>query len=326
MKNNYLIVAVFIMLAIFGIVVVNQNNPKTDIVKKVAFISLSEVDNETFKGFKNEMVKLGWKDNVNIKYIVPGPAKEIKNLNAIVSSVVRQNPDMILVSSTPATQAVKKAVKGSSIPVLFCPVNDPVSSNIVKNQSKPEGMITGVRLPSGDTKRFEWLMKIKPSVKTVLIPYTPNDDSSFASRDEIKYTASLLNVSIIQKPLAVNESIENFLETIPSGVDALFLPRDSKIESKILEFSHYAVINKLPLCVPSYQQVEKGALFAFGFIHENLGKEAAGYADKILKGVNPQDLPVKVGNAHLVLNQKIANKIGVEFSTEVLGSAKILLK
>ncbi|MEA3315029.1 MAG: ABC transporter substrate-binding protein [Campylobacterota bacterium] len=309
---------------IYNIIVIEDNQIK----KSVAFITLSEVDNETFKGFKNGMETLGWREGSNIEYIVPKVAHTIDKLDSIVEEVLYKEPDLIFVSSTPATQAVKKALNGKkNIPVVFCPVNNPMSAGILKNMISPEGVFTGIRPPASDMKRFEWLMTLLPNTKNIIIPFTPQDDSSLSSRKDIIKASKEYDVNITQIAWGDDLTIKQFLDSINNmKIDSILLPRDSKVEVEIEEFSKFTIKNRLSLCVPSYQQVQKGALFAFGFIHFELGYEASQYAHKILKGVSVSDLPVKFGDAHLVLNKRVADKIGVEFSENTETYAKKIFK
>jgi putative tryptophan/tyrosine transport system substrate-binding protein len=318
MKRCFLVLVVFSMVLFFT--GCGEDNNK---IKTVAFISLSNVDNNTFNGFKSKMKEMGWNENENIKYVVAGAALNVKNLPNKVSSIIKQKPDMILVSSTPATQEVKK--QNIDIPVVFCPVNDPVGAKIVQNTNKPEGMITGVRLPVGDHKRTEWLYQIVPNIKNVLVPYTLKYQSSIKSLKDMEEIAKELGFSIISKPFDNVSGIDQFLKSLPKNIDAIMLPRDSIIESHIDKFVAYTLKRKIPLSAPSYQQVEKGALYTYGFIHTELGKDAAGIADKILKGVKVTDLPVKFGNAYLVLNKTTAKKIGIILNDDMLSKAKLVL-
>jgi len=295
-------------------------------IKTIAFISLSQVDDNTFNGFKVQMQNLGWEENTNIQYITPGAAQSVTKIPNIVKTVIAKKPDLILVSSTPAAQEVKKQIVHTNIPVVFCPVSDPVNSNIVTNTQKPEGNITGVRLPLGDIKRTEWLYKLVPTIKTIFVPYTPNDNASVLTIKDIKTVAKQLNIKVITKPLLNKSEIDTFINSIPSNIDAIILPRDSLVESQIEKFAQYAITHKLPLSVPSYQQVQKGALFTFGFIHKELGKDAAKMADKILKGVKVTDLPIKFGNVYLVINESTANKIGLKLTDDVKRNAKLIIK
>jgi putative ABC transport system substrate-binding protein len=325
MKRNLLFVTLVISIVTFYLLDRYTSSLKPTI-PTVAFLSLTDVDLQTFNGFKVEMKQYGWDENSNIKYIVSEPAGKVENLKSVVDSIIKQKPTLILVSSTPATQEVKKATMYNNIPVVFCPVNDPITSNIVANLKAPEKNITGVRLPSGDVKRFEWLHLIAPSAKNILMPFTYKDSGSILARKEVVDFAQSIGVTIIEKELEKESNITTYLEQLPQNIDAIFLPRDSAVETKIDDFVLYTHNHKLPLCVPSYQQVSKGGLFTYGFIHTELGKDAAKMVDRILKGVQPTDIPIKTGNSYLVINEKVANDIGLSFPNQAIQNAFMIIK
>jgi putative ABC transport system substrate-binding protein len=54
-----------------------------------------------------------------------------------------------------------------------------------------------------------------------------------------------------------------------------------------------ATYRRLPLVVHTKSWVEKGGLFSYGHDPLSVGRDAARYVDKILKGTKPADLPVE---------------------------------
>jgi putative ABC transport system substrate-binding protein len=92
-------------------------------------------------------------------------------------------------------------------------------------------------------------------------------------------------------------------------VDAIFLPRDSQIESCIAEFVTVAEARRLPIAAPSLLQVKAGALFSYGFVHQDIGRQAAHLADQILRGVAAGDLPVEMAESSLAINLAAARKL-----------------
>lgn len=308
---------------VFGFWFEKDENKKEAVV---GVVSLSKVDRSTLKGFKEKMSRLGWKEYDNITYIDYGPAGKIQKLDTKIKPLIKHNVDLIFVSSTPGTLAVKKFTQNKQIPVIFAPVNDPVASGIVKSLRNHGGHITGIKLPAGDAQRFKWLKKLNPTVKNVLVPYTPGDKSSEVSRKEAKKSAKAIGLNIIERPILKDEDTPSTLKSLPNDVDAIFLPRDSTIESKIDDYVKYANSRKIVLSAPSYQQVQKGALFAWGFMHSEIGKQAARMANLILNNVKPSDIPVEVARNYLVINMKTAKEIGLVIPQSIIRKTHLIVK
>jgi len=209
---------------------------------------------------------------------------------------------------------------------VFAPVNDPVSAGIVADLRHPGGHITGIRLPTGDDLRLKWLAEVAPKVKKVFVPYTPGDMSAQTTLEKISAAAPMFGIELVSRPVEGKAGVEAALAALPSSVDAIFLPRDSSIESHIETFVAFANARRVPLCAPSYQQVGKGALMSYGFVHDDIGRQAAHLAQQIFKGVNPADLPVDMAESILSLNMAAAQRIGLEIPEEVLRQAERIVR
>jgi ABC-type uncharacterized transport system substrate-binding protein len=110
--------------------------------------------------FLQRLRELGWTEgkNVNFEYRWSGGAAT--PLPTLAQDLVSTNPDVIVVASTPGSQAVHKAT--SQIPVVFMGVSDPVASGIVASLARPGGNITSVSnfLPATAGKLLELLTRI----------------------------------------------------------------------------------------------------------------------------------------------------------------------
>ena len=113
--------------------------------------------------FVNGLRDLGWADGANVRIDFRWADGISSRFSMLAAELVSSNPDLIVVTSTPGTQAVQSATR--SIPVVFMGVSDPVTSAIVASLSRPGGNVTGVSnfLPAISGKLIELLRTIAPS-------------------------------------------------------------------------------------------------------------------------------------------------------------------
>ena len=79
------------------------------------------------------------------------------------------------------------------------------------------------------------------------------------------------------------------------------------------EIAELAMSRHLPTVHQLREFVEAGGLMAYGPSVFALGERAAWYADRILKGTRPADLPVEQPvKFELVVNLKTARTLGIE--------------
>jgi putative ABC transport system substrate-binding protein len=84
----------------------------------------------------------------------------------------------------------------------------------------------------------------------------------------------------------------------------------------------YAEAHRLPAIYQIREFVEAGGLISYGLNYCDHYRRAAYYADKILKGVTPADLPVELQTKfELVVNRKTAKAMGVRVPAPLLATA-----
>jgi putative tryptophan/tyrosine transport system substrate-binding protein len=80
---------------------------------------------------------------------------------------------------------------------------------------------------------------------------------------------------------------------------------------------------RVPTIYPSAEFVTAGGLLSYGVDTADLFRRAASYADRILKGANPGDLPVQQPiKFELVINKKIATALGLSVPSTLLVAAE----
>ena len=320
---SWAVVGTAVLLALLWLLIPRPE--PIDAPRRIALIQLTDVDLNTVAGFRVGLAAQGYAEGRDLVFLSEGPAGDIERLDAIIGRLLAQHPDLILVSSTPATQAVKRLTEGSGIPVVFAPVNDPLDAGIVSDLKRPGGSITGVRLPLGDDLRMPWLLRIAPGIRRVYLPYTRGDRSAEASLEKAREAAQGLGLALVAQAFDDYDDLDAVLASLPAEVDALFIPRDSRAEARIERFVAFARVRRLPLSVPSRMQVQAGALFSYGFVHEEIGRQAARLAGQVLRGIPVGDLPVEMAENSLTLNLGAARAIGLDIPESLLAQADLIL-
>jgi putative tryptophan/tyrosine transport system substrate-binding protein len=107
-------------------------------------VGLPEGDPEGEKwvqAFLRGMSQLGWRLGTNFQLDVRWVATDFDRTQAIAKELVQSQPDLIQVTSTPATTAIMGETQ--TIPVVFASVSDPIGAGFIQTLTRPGGNATG---------------------------------------------------------------------------------------------------------------------------------------------------------------------------------------
>lgn len=292
----------------------------------IAAVIYGKNNTATWEGFKEAMKEKGYIEGQNVNYLFDDINHSLEKLDANIARMISSKPDLIFAATTPVAIAVTKATTLNRIPVVFGPVNDPMSVGIVKEQRHPGENVTGVMLTDSTAKELEWALKIAPRIKRILLPYNPNDKSSVKSMQKASDAAKMFKLTLDAREIQNHKEIDNLLANFPDGIDAIFLPRDGMVMSRVEDFAKVANPKKIILTGTRVEMAERGALFGFGFNGYMIGKQMARLADQILQGRKPGELPVETAENYLSINLKTANILGITISEHILRQAHTIIR
>lgn len=289
----------------------------------IGVLLFTDTNLTTLEGFRQGLAELGLRDGDNVRYVFPGPALTQQELEGQAEALMARRPDLIFASPTPAALAAKTATAdaGAAIPIVFAPVNDPVASGVVRDPLRPEANITGVRLAQSDDKRLQCLLDVAPHARRVLVPYNPEDPSAKATLAVIMNTREQLGVEIVAQPFRATDRVDA-PDFLPPGVQAVFLPRDGLVLSRIDDFIALCIARRIPLSTPRKDQVQRGALTGYGLVGHEIGRQAARMAHLLLSGAPVSSIPVETARDYLFINLDTARRMGLSIPEAVLRRAQ----
>jgi putative tryptophan/tyrosine transport system substrate-binding protein len=278
------------------------------------------VDSALLDGLRNR----GWIDGQNL-IIEYRFAQSQDHLPALAAELVALSPDLLISFSPQVALALKTAT--ATIPIVFVAVAYPVEIGLVQSLSRPGGNITGFAsfVPGGFTgKEIQILKEIVPAAsKIAVLANSGNPIHRLVAAEELPRAAQQLGVALpIVEATTAEELDIAFASAATQHADAIIVLGDPLTFRYAPQVTALAAKHRLPASYVSRYFVTNGGLISHGPNFSDLAFRAGGYADKILKGAKPSDLPVEQPTKfQLVINMKTAKTLGLTVPAAVIARA-----
>jgi putative tryptophan/tyrosine transport system substrate-binding protein len=240
--------------------------------------------------------------------------------------LLQQAPDLILANGTPAALTMRQA--SSTVPVIFIAGSDPVVDGLVPSLAHPVGNLTGFYVfePSFGAKLLELLKEIAPQVARVAI--LSNPDANPASWTATAAAAApKFGVEVVSAPLGDAKEIEVAMAQWgrESNVGLIVVPDPATNAHRKL-INQLATHCRLPVIHALRAAAVEGGLISYGVDLPNVFRQTAVYADRILKGAKPADLPISLPTKfELVINLATAKTLGIDVPMSLMVRADEML-
>jgi putative ABC transport system substrate-binding protein len=172
--------------------------------------------------FQQGMRELGYVEGRNLVFEPRFADGRFERLPMLAQELVRLDPDVIFVSTTPGSLAAKAAT--ATVPIVFVAVADPVGAGSYRTW--PGGNVTGITHIVAELtgKRLELLKEIVPSASRIAVLVNPGDPNATVQMQNAEAAARTLGVQL-QPVLPVRGAgdLERAFETISRSGSAAAL-------------------------------------------------------------------------------------------------------
>ena len=249
-----------------------------------------------------------------------GQAERFKEFAA---EMVRLNVDIIIVVTTPAALAVKKAT--TTIPIVHPNAIDPLNTGLIASLAHPGGNLTGGAQLTAEVsaKRLEILKRVVPRLSRVAALWNPANPALVLSWKETQGAARALGITLqsheVQGPKDFAAAFAAIVEERP---DALLVLQDAVTMQQRKEIISFAIEKRLPSIFQERGWAVAGGLMSYGENLPSMYRRAAYFVDRIFKGAKPADLPVEQATKFdMVINLRTAKAIGFTIPDSILALA-----
>jgi putative ABC transport system substrate-binding protein len=269
--------------------------------------------------FAHRLRELGWIENRTVAIEYRWGEGRDERFAEIAAEFIRIKVDVIVTVATPPTIAAKQAT--SVIPIIFAIAGDPVATGLVASLAQPGGNVTGLSAQASDTasKRLELLREVVPDLRRLAVLANVASPQALVETREVQAAAGKLGLAVILSEIRRAEDIAPAFDALKGRADGLYVCADPLMNTNRTRINIFAVGARLPTMHSFREYVEAGGLMSYGANVPDLSRRAADFADKILRGAKPADLPVEQPTKFdLILNLTIAKVLGLTISDSFL--------
>jgi putative tryptophan/tyrosine transport system substrate-binding protein len=270
--------------------------------------------------FRAGLQSLGWTEDRNIRIDVRwGALDDAEGRQRSAKELVALQPDLIVTQNTPPTAAMLQQT--STIPVIFVIVADPVGSGFVKSLAHPGGNATGFTImePTIVSKWLELLKEIAPNVTHAALLFNPAT-TPYADIyvSPFKTAAPSFGLEATTAIVHDKEELEKVIAAQARQPNSgLIVMPDGFLNVHRADLVSLTAQYRIPTVYPWRFFPEQGGLMSYGSEMRDEFRLAAAYADRLLKGERPIDLPVQAPTKYdLVINLTAAKALGLNVTQQ----------
>ena len=233
---------------------------------------------------------------LNVKFQYQNANGVEADQNTMAKSLVAKSA-LTLGIGTGASLSLQAAAlnSGSTKPILFTAVTDPVDAGLVASNDAPGGHITGASDMNPVAAQIDLIKECLPSAQKIGIFYTQSETNSKVQADMAAAEATRQGLAVEIMTCTDSSDIAANINTLcgSKNIDALYIPTDNNVAAHMQPVKN-AVENYHILTVCGEESLmARGGHITLSISYKELGRRTGEMAVKILRdGADPATMPV----------------------------------
>ena len=299
-------------------------------VRRIAWLGLGRADAQSpyVESLRAGLRDLGWTEGRNLKLSLYW-ATGRDDMEATARELLAADPEVVV---TQELMVYALRLTKTEKPVVFGFSGDPVDAKLVQSWARPGGNFTGMSYLAIELvgKRIELLKEWLPQIRRIAILARPQHPGEHIERQASEAAGRKLGIEISYFPYQApslpardfSELEQSFGAIVRDGCDALVVFPDSAMYEICDRIAKLSADAKLPSVSGWAPFAHSGLLMTYGPNVRELYRSLGRYADRILRGAKPADLPVELPTQlHFAINLKTAKALGLNVPPTLLSRA-----
>lgn len=286
-----------------------QRQHRTPVVGILTMMHHPALD-QIYRGFVAGLGEAGYHNGKNIKIEYQNANGDQANLKTMADKLVNDHAKVVLGITTPAAQSLANTSK--STPIVMGGIGNPVGARLVKSLRQPGGNVTGVQSDNPVGQQLKLAKHFLPHAKALGLIYTSSDPSAEYQAKMMIADAKRMHINLKVYTIASANDLNQVSQQMLTQVDGVMVPCDNLIAGAMKTLVKNADAAHKPVFPGADTMVKDGGVASISLDQYGMGKAAAKMTVQILKGKQPQDMPVNdYQHGKPILNLQQAKKLGL---------------
>jgi putative tryptophan/tyrosine transport system substrate-binding protein len=319
MNKLYKILAAIVATALIALAINSNSRNKNNDIPLIAIANYGPHSSlqETIAGIKDELTRLGYIENENIRYELSDVNFETSLIIQMIQKLKASKPKLLVAISTPIAQAAKNMIK--DIPVVYADVTDPEEAGLYIDGAATN--ITGASDRQDLRLMMNFAKQLLPEATKIGVLYSIGESNDLSLLKMLKANAKTFNLEVVAIPIEHTRDVISRMRVFKNNVDFIYTGSSGAIQASLPAIVNTAESMKLPLFNFNDKDViSHNALASYGVTHTQVGTNAAKIIHRIFNGEKPGDIepvyPSKSDHAGFI-SAKRAERIGLVIPKEL---------
>ena len=282
------------------------------------------------QAFRSALSDLGFVEGRNLTIDFRYADDDASKVAALAEELVRLPVDLIVVQGEAVLEIRSMTLP---VPVVYAYSADPVIAGLAESLARPNPRMTGLTYMAVELngKRLELLREMAPSIRRVALLANPAYPGEAGERANSAATAGRIGFDVRYVGARTADELKSaFAKMAADNADkaeAISLLADSFTVQNRSSIMAFANEQRIPVVSSWPVFAEAGALCTHGPRLADSYRRLAYYADRVLRGAKPADLPIEQPTTiETILNLKTADALGLKVPQSVLVRADRVIR
>jgi putative ABC transport system substrate-binding protein len=193
---------------------------------KVAIANLGPHQSLTdvIKGIESKAKEFG----LDVAFDIQHVNFDMTQIPKMLTAFKAKKPDILVTLTTSVTQHAKTIFRGTSVPIVFAAITDPVEAKLLTSSNVPTDTLTGVSDQQDAASIIGFMKYHLPCLKRIGIPYAQNEANDRALLESFKTAAK--DIEIVPIPVDNLQDLPHRIRSAASSIDALYVGPSNMIQ------------------------------------------------------------------------------------------------